>query len=123
MASSVGFAFALEYVSDIQAAKRFYVDILGLEVDREAPTFVQFRDKAGAHFAIASDESLGDRNEIELYWLVDNIEAVHSDLARKTEISLPLRDLPYGKVFGVTDAEGRTRYLLEFAQQRPSRPV
>lgn len=38
------FAFALTYVSDIEAAKRFYVDVLGLEIEREAPVFVQFKD-------------------------------------------------------------------------------
>src|SRR4030095_6583695 len=48
MATRPQFGFALEYVSDIDAAKRFYVDVFGLEVEREHPTFVQFRDAAGA---------------------------------------------------------------------------
>lgn len=47
MAVTTRFGFALEYVSDIDAVKRFYVDVLGLEVDREHPTFVQFKDPAG----------------------------------------------------------------------------
>ncbi len=117
------FAFALEYVADIPAAKRFYVDVLGLEVDREAPNFVQFKDRAGAHFAIASDEAMGNRDELELYWLVDDIEAVQRELAQKTAITLPLRELPFGKVFGVTDPAGRPRYLLEWAARRPSQQV
>ena len=123
MASNRTFAFALEYVSDIETVKRFYVDVLGLEVDREAPNFVQFKDQAGAYFAIASDEAMGDRNAMELYWLVDDIEAVQREIAGKAAISVPLREMPFGKVFGVTDPAGRTRFLLEWAQQRPSRQV
>lgn len=120
MASNRRFAFALEYVSDIPAAKRFYVDVLGLEIDREAPNFVQFKDQAGAFFAVASDEAMGDRNEMELYWLVDDIEAAQRELSGKTTISMPLRELPFGKVVGVTDPAGRGRYLLQWAAQRPS---
>jgi extradiol dioxygenase family protein len=42
MKKKTRFGFAIEYVEDIEAAKRFYVDVLGLEVQREAPQFVQF---------------------------------------------------------------------------------
>ena len=115
--------FALEYVSDIEAAKRFYVEVLGLEVEREAPTFVQFKDPAGANFAIASDESMGGRGDLELYWLVDDAEAAFSDLSQKAEVSLPLKEMPFGKVFGIKDPAGQPRYLLELAQARPSRRV
>lgn len=40
MTATPRFGFALEYVSDVEAVKRFYVDVLGLEVEREHPTFV-----------------------------------------------------------------------------------
>src|SRR5262249_11067016 len=49
------FAFAVEFVSDIDAAKRFYIDVLGLAVERDSPTFVQFKDAAGANYAISND--------------------------------------------------------------------
>ena len=48
MASKPTFGFALAYVKDIEAAKQFYGDVLGMEVARAAPVFVQFKD----HFAI-----------------------------------------------------------------------
>ena len=54
MSTTLRFGFAIEYVTDIEAVKRFYVDVLGLKVDREAPVFVQFTDGHGATFAIAS---------------------------------------------------------------------
>lgn len=40
MTATPRFGFALEYVTDVEAVKRFYVDVLGLEVEREHPTFV-----------------------------------------------------------------------------------
>jgi catechol 2,3-dioxygenase-like lactoylglutathione lyase family enzyme len=117
------FGFIVEYVPDIEAAKRFCVDVLGLEVEREHPTFVQFRDQAGATFAIASDEPLGGSGEPELYWLVDDAESAFDALSRKAEVSLPLKQMPYGKVFGIKDPAGQPHYLLEFARDRPSRRV
>jgi catechol 2,3-dioxygenase-like lactoylglutathione lyase family enzyme len=123
MAIQPRFGFVLEYVRDIEAVKRFYVDVLGLEVEREHPTFVQFRDQRGSNFAIASDASLGGTNEPEIYWLVDDVEAAYEDLSRKVEVSLPLREMPYGKVFGIMDPAGQPQYLLEFARVRPSRQV
>jgi catechol 2,3-dioxygenase-like lactoylglutathione lyase family enzyme len=119
MAIEPQFGFALEYVSDIEAVKRFYVESLGLEVEREHPTFVQFRTS----FAIASDESMSGTRETELYWTVDDAEAAYSELSGKAEVSLPLTQMPFGKVFGVNDPEGQARYLVELARNRPSRQV
>lgn len=117
------FGFALEYVTDIDAARRFYVDVLGLEVDREHATFVQFKDPSGSHFAVASDESMTGTREEELYWLVDDAEAAYQELSARAEVSLPLRELPFGKVFGVKDPTGQARYLIELSRSRPSRQV
>src|SRR3954467_7548646 len=89
------FGLAVDYVTDIQTAKRFYVEVLGLAVDREAPTFVQFRDPGGSMFAIASDEPLGGRAETELYWLVDDAEAAYRQFAPASQVSLPLKELPF----------------------------
>lgn len=121
MTTKPRFGFALEYVSDIGAAQRFYVEVLGLEVERYHPTFVQFKDQAGASYAVASDESMGGRGNLELYWLVDDAEAAFSEITQKAEVSLPLKQLPFGKVFGIKDPAGQPQYLLEFAQNRPSR--
>ncbi len=113
------FGFVLEYVSDIEAAKRYYVETLGLEVERTHPVFVQFTD----HFAIASDESLSGTRAPETYWLVDDIESVFQDLSPKAEIIFPPRQFPFGKVFAIQDPAGQPFFLLEFARERPSRPV
>jgi catechol 2,3-dioxygenase-like lactoylglutathione lyase family enzyme len=111
------FGFVLEYVTDIEAARRFYVEILGLEVERTSPVFVQFD-----HFAIASDESMGGNRDPEVYWLVDDAEAAFSDFSQKADILLPLKQMPFGKVFGIKDPAGQPLYLVEFAKNRPSQP-
>ncbi len=112
------FGFALEYVKDIEAAKRFYVDVVGLEVRRQAPQFVQFDG-----FAIASDQPLGSPRERELYWLVDDAEAAYDDARKKALVTLPLKKLAFGKVFAIEGAAGEPCYLVQLAADRPSRAV
>ncbi len=119
MSNQPVFGFILEYVTDIEAARRFYVDVLGLKVERSHPVFVQFNN----HFAIASDASLSGTREPEVYWLVDNAEAAYEEFSHKAEIMHPLNAMPFGKVFGIKDPAGRPIFLLEFAQNRPSQQV
>lgn len=119
MAIRPRFGFALEYVDDIEVVKRFYVETIGLEVEREHPTFVQFK----GNFAIASDESVGDSRETELYWIVDDAQAAFDELSGKVDVSAPLKEMPFGRVFGVYDPAGQPRYFVEFAQNRPSQRV
>jgi predicted enzyme related to lactoylglutathione lyase len=118
MKKKTRFGFAIEYVEDIEAAKRCYVDVLGLEVQREAPQFVQFEG-----FAIASDASMGGGKERELYWLVDDAEAAFHDARTRAEITLPLKQMPFGKVFAIRGAAGQPCYLVQLAADRPSRQV
>ena len=54
-------------MEDIEAAKRFYVDVVGLKIERFHPRFVQFPG-----FAIATGEAMNGGKERELYWLVDD---------------------------------------------------
>ena len=123
MTSAPRFGFTLEYVSDIQAAKRFCVEVLGLQVEREHPVFVQLEDQAGARFAIASDESLSGSRDRELYWVVDDAEGAFGEMSRKARVSVPLKQMPFGKVFAITDPAGQPHFLIELAPDRPSRPV
>jgi catechol 2,3-dioxygenase-like lactoylglutathione lyase family enzyme len=125
MTSKAQFAFALEYVSDIAAAKRFFTDVLGLEIDREAPTFVQFKAGNGSSYAIASDEAMdGNKDRApELWWIVDDAEAAFREMSAHAEVGLPLRQMPFGMCFGIKDPTGQVHYLLEFARERPSQPV
>lgn len=118
MSNKLEFGFVVEYVTDVEAARRFYVDVLGLEVERYSPEFVQFH-----HFAIAGDEPLSGKRDPELYWLVDDAEHAFRELSQKAEVVLPLKQMPFGKVFGIKDPTGQAFFVLEFAEERPSQPV
>ena len=112
------FGMVVVYVKDIAASKRFHTDVLGLRVQREAPSFVQFE-----HFALATDERLTAGKEAELYWIVDDADAALREIGAKAKIEPALETKPFGKVFGVRDPDGNTRLLLELAQSRPSQAV
>ncbi len=118
MSIQATFEYVLEYVNDLEAAKQFYVDVLGLKVERYHPTFVQFK-----HFAIASDESLSGNRSPEQYWVVENAEQAFNELSGKAEILLPVTQKPFGKVFSIKDPAGQPLYLLEYAKNRPSQAV
>jgi len=119
------FGFALEYVTDVPATRDFFVNVLGLTVDRDHPTFVQFSDQSGVSYAIASDERMDPTRsgEPELWWVVDDAQSAFDDMSKKSEVSMPLRQLPFGTCFGVKDPTGQVHYVIELAQQRPSQPV
>lgn len=112
------FGFVVEYVRDIETARKFYTDVMGLTVQREHPTFVQFDS-----FALATDEPMGGETDQEVYWLVDDVDAAYRAIASQADVCLPLTDVPFGRVFGVKDTEGRPRYLLQLATRRPSQAV
>lgn len=112
------FGFVVEYVKDIEASKHFYVDVLGLEIEREHPNFIQFET-----FAIATDEPMGGEATQEVYWLVNDAHRAFEMLSEKADICMPLREVPFGTVFGVRDPDGFPRYILELAKNRPSKAV
>lgn len=119
MSDQPRFGFVVEYVKDIQAAKRFYEDVMGLKAERVHPTYVQFE-----HFAIASDAPMaGGGGAREIYWLVPDAERAFRALSAVAEIVLPLEQRPFGTVFGVSDPDGQPQFLLQLAVNRPSRPV
>ena len=118
MAIKATFAFALRYVADIDAARRFYTDVLGMTPERAAPTFVQF----GA-FALASDERVGGGEETELYWSIDDAAAAHAELSGAGRDVTPVREMPFGKVLAVRDPAGHACFLVEFVARRPSERV
>ena len=112
------FGFIVEYVKDIEIAKSFYVETIGLTIEREHPTYVQFDT-----FAIATDEPMGGEAKQEIYWLVDDANNAFNSLSQKADICLSIQEVPFGKVFGVRDPDGYPCYILELASHRPSQEI
>jgi len=112
------FAFVLYYVDDIEMAKRFYTEVVGLKVERDSPTFVQFD-----HFAIGADESVSGSRDPEVYWTVDDAESALAEYSKSVPIGMPMKQMPFGKVFSIKDPTGNPLYMIEFAKIRPSHVV
>lgn len=112
------FGFVVEYVESIETAKHFYLEVLGLVPEREHRDFVQFES-----FAIAADGPIGNETGEEVYWVVSDAADAFRELSTKAEVSLPLTQFPFGKVFGLRDPDGYSRYLVELGVNRPSEPV
>jgi hypothetical protein len=55
--------------------------------------------------------------------MVDNATQALAEMSAHAEVSLSLRQMPFGTCFGIKDPAGQVHYLLEFARERPSVPV
>jgi len=112
------FGFIVEYVKNIEIAKKFYVETLGLKVKREYPVYVEFET-----FAIASDEPMIKGAKQEIYWLVDDVNTIFDSISQKAEICLPMQKVSFGKLFGIKNPDGQPCYILELSKDRPSQEV
>ncbi len=110
-----GLNFVMVHVPDVAQVKSFYVDTLGFALDDENDAFLQFRQPgSGATYAVGQGE--GDR--IELWWFVEDADAMHSDLVAKgVEIVTPPTDLPFGRFLSIKDPAGNALFLLQRAEQ------
>lgn len=109
-----GLQFIMAHVSDLPAARTFYTERLGFEVEMENPAFIQFKsaENGGAVYALGLPE--GDHDAVELWWFIDDADAAHADLvARGVEIVSPPADEPFGRAFSIKDPAGQTLYLLQ----------
>ena len=100
-------------VSDVDAAKAFYVDKVGFVADHDHEVsdeirFVQLTPP-GSACSIAFGNGLlpGSPGPVEgLQVVVDDIEAAHADLAgRGVEVGA-VQDLQWGRFTGFTDPDG-----------------
>jgi hypothetical protein len=58
-----------------------------------------------------------------VYWSVPDAQAAFEAMAPKTEVVVPLKQMPFGQVFGIEAPADETRYLIEFSKNRPSQPA
>ncbi|MDB5074558.1 MAG: hypothetical protein JWO42_737 [Chloroflexi bacterium] len=112
-----GLQFVILHVPDLAAARGFYTERLGFEVEAEQPGFIQFRTPgSGATFAISQDD--GSRERKEAWWFVDDADATHAALkAKGVEIVTPPHDEPFGRALAIKDPSGANLYLLQLPRQ------
>jgi predicted enzyme related to lactoylglutathione lyase len=106
--------FVLLHVADLAAARAFYTEMFGLEVEDENAGFIQFRRPAGAMFALEADAAATAHAGVELWWEVENAEEAHAELTGKgVGVVGPLAERPFGRVFAIADPAGNTLNLMQ----------
>jgi predicted enzyme related to lactoylglutathione lyase len=110
-----GLNFVITHVSDVAAARAFYTEKLGFDVEDENPAFVQFRHPgSGATYAIGTFTGGPHELPTELWWFVDDADATHAALAAQgVEVVTPPHDEPFGRAFAIKDPGGNTLFMLQ----------
>lgn len=116
-----GLNFVLVHVNDIEEARTFYTEKLELEVEDQAPNFLQFKQPGGngATFALSHEPGIAPAQgkDIELWWFVDNADDVYARLReRGVEMAQEPKDEPFGRTFAIKDPSGNTLYMLQLRQ-------
>lgn len=114
-----GLNFILLHVSDVEQARTFYTEKLGLVVEDQQPDFVQFQQPMGngAIFALSKSSDNATLQGAELWWYVDDANKTFADLvAQGTEVVSKPVDEPFGRVFAIKDPAGHTLHMLQLPQ-------
>ncbi len=109
MTNSAKYHSAVLFVRDIAAAKRFYIDGLGMEIDMDFVTNVGLKGGLALWQLTAGQiisarlgpEATADRksNRFELYFEAGDLEALRNQLkASGTEFLHDLEEEPYGQI-------------------------
>ena len=109
-------------VADIERAIQFYTKKLGFHVDFRYEDFYAGIIKDGHSIHLKSgNPSMQERknkreNEyLDIMFSVDKIESLYKELSNKSaDIVQPLRDMPYGKEFYISDPDG---YIIGFLEE------
>ncbi len=102
------------YVNDVEKARKFYTEVVGLQVDeaQSSAQFVMLRPSAGSLLAleditIAPVDKVSAPRSAEIGFEVDNADAVWKRWkACGVEMVTPLEDKPFGRTFTAKDPEG-----------------
>lgn len=109
-------------VADIENAIEFYTNKLGFDIDFRYEDFYAgiIKDGYSIHLKMREtskiEETKSSRNkeDIDIAFSVDNIESLYEELSNKSvNITQPLRQMPYGKEFYVSDPDGNMLAFLE----------
>ena len=112
----LGINFVMLYVPDIEQARTFYTEKLGLVVEDQQPTFVQFKQHAGigAIFALEKQPDASPYKGVELWWMVDNADTTYTTLvSHGVEVVGQPSDEPFGRAFTIKDPAGNNINLFQ----------
>jgi len=108
-------------VSDLERSITFYTQVLGFDIRFRYEDFYAGLGKDGFSIHLKSGQPIvGERenrksNEhIDMTFLIGGIEKIYDDLtSHSVNIIQPLRDMPYGREFYISDPDG---YIISFLE-------
>jgi catechol 2,3-dioxygenase-like lactoylglutathione lyase family enzyme len=116
----IRFANPLVFVADIEVSRKFYQDVLNLQVVESHHNFVLFADGFAIHhgndlldatFGIGHSQSAWGRNNLVLYFEAQPIAETFERLARIVDLIHPLRMESWGQqIFRFYDPD---RHIIE----------
>ncbi|HLZ73257.1 MAG TPA: VOC family protein [Dehalococcoidia bacterium] len=105
-----GLTYAILTTRDMGATRRFFTEQLGLAAEEEIEgAFSQFTTREGSMWAIMAAQEHNTPREIELYLLVDDVDAAYAAWKQRgvETVSEPHNE-EFGRTFAFKDPEGRT---------------
>ena len=109
-------------VADIEKSIGFYTNKLGFDTDFRYEDFYAglYKDGCSIHLksgvpSIEERKNKRKNQDLDIVFSIENIETLYEELRNKAiEIVQPLRTMPYGKEFYITDPDG---YILSFLEE------
>ena len=110
-------------VTDINRSIEFYTKTLGFEVSFYYEDFYSAigRDGYSIHLKLANpaiEERENKRNNehLDIIFSIESIKSFYEDIKNKpVQIIQPLRDMPYGLEFYISDPDG---YIIAFIEEK-----
>jgi predicted enzyme related to lactoylglutathione lyase len=105
-------------VADIEHAIEFYTEKLGFRLDFRYEDFYAGIVKDGHSIHLKSGHPPGNdgknREDLAITFSVNSIERLYEEILSKSiEIVQPLRDMPYGREFYISDPDGNCIAFIE----------
>ena len=112
--STEGIKTVLHPVSDLEAAKKVYTALLGIEPQADSSYYVGY-DVAGQHIGLVPNGGPQGMTSPVAYWHVPDIEAKLAEVtAAGASVNEPAHDVGGGRLVAtVTDPDGNVLGLLQ----------
>jgi catechol 2,3-dioxygenase-like lactoylglutathione lyase family enzyme len=93
-------------VTDLDAAKVWYVSVLGLEIEFDTPTAVGLKDDADFTLILTNDDA--PASGVSLYFQVESVDAAYEEMtARGVTFLYPPQANDWGYGAGLHDPDNR----------------
>lgn len=116
--------------SDLERARQFYAEKLGLNPESEDPGGLFYRCGEGTRFLLFTSQGQASGTHTQMGWVVDNIESEVAELKRRGVV-FEEYDTPYlktvnsvavvgpSKAAWFKDSEGNLHGVIQFSESQP----